>query len=318
VAFHHVPVLLQETMDVLAVRPGGVYIDCTVGGGGHAAEILRLSSPDGRLIGFDQDEAALGAAGERLAPFGERVQLVRTNFAEIAAVVARLGLGSVDGVLMDIGVSSYQFDEGERGFSYHHDAPLDMRMDRTKPLTAAVVVNEWPEDELARVIREYGEERWARRIAQFIVRARKTGPIETTGQLVEIVKAAIPAAARREGGHPARRTFQAIRIAVNDELGALERGLQGALQVLKPGGRLAVITFHSLEDRIVKRTFARWANPCTCPPDAPVCVCGKRPLAEPVTRRPIRPSAAELAANPRSRSATLRAIVKLQGDEEAK
>ncbi|MEW8979986.1 MAG: 16S rRNA (cytosine(1402)-N(4))-methyltransferase RsmH [Symbiobacterium sp.] len=317
-AFHHVPVLLQETMDVLAVRPGGVYIDCTVGGGGHAAEILRLSSPDGRLIGFDQDEAALGAAGERLAPFGERVQLVRTNFAEIAAVVARLGLGSVDGVLMDIGVSSYQFDEGERGFSYHHDAPLDMRMDRTKPLTAAVVVNEWPEDELARVIREYGEERWARRIAQFIVRARKTGPIETTGQLVEIVKAAIPAAARREGGHPARRTFQAIRIAVNDELGALERGLQGALQVLKPGGRLAVITFHSLEDRIVKRTFARWANPCTCPPDAPVCVCGKRPLAEPVTRRPIRPSAAELAANPRSRSATLRAIVKLQGDEEAK
>jgi len=318
VAFHHVPVLLLETMDVLAVRPGGVYIDCTVGGGGHAAEILRLSSPDGRLIGFDQDEAALGAAGERLAPFGERVQLVRTNFAEIAAVVARLGLGSVDGVLMDIGVSSYQFDEGERGFSYHHDAPLDMRMDRTKPLTAAVVVNEWPEDELARVIREYGEERWARRIAQFIVRARKTGPIETTGQLVEIVKAAIPAAARREGGHPARRTFQAIRIAVNDELGALERGLQGALQVLKPGGRLAVITFHSLEDRIVKRTFARWANPCTCPPDAPVCVCGKRPLAEPVTRRPIRPSAAELAANPRSRSATLRAIVKLQGDEEAK
>lgn len=317
-AFHHVPVLLLETMDVLAVRPGGVYIDCTVGGGGHAAEILRLSSPDGRLIGFDQDEAALGAAGERLAPFGERVQLVRTNFAEIAAVVARLGLGSVDGVLMDIGVSSYQFDEGERGFSYHHDAPLDMRMDRTKPLTAAVVVNEWPEDELARVIREYGEERWARRIAQFIVRARKTGPIETTGQLVEIVKAAIPAAARREGGHPARRTFQAIRIAVNDELGALERGLQGALQVLKPGGRLAVITFHSLEDRIVKRTFARWANPCTCPPDAPVCVCGKRPLAEPVTRRPIRPSAAELAANPRSRSATLRAIVKLQGDEEAK
>ncbi|WP_374712470.1 16S rRNA (cytosine(1402)-N(4))-methyltransferase RsmH [Symbiobacterium terraclitae] len=315
--FHHVPVLLRETMDALAVRPGGVYIDCTVGGGGHSAEILRLSSPDGRLIGFDQDDNALAAAGERLAPFGGRVRLVRTNFAEIAAVVDRLGIGPVDGVLMDIGVSSHQFDEGERGFSYHHDAPLDMRMDRTSPLSAAVVVNEWPEEEIARVIREYGEERWASRIAQFIARARSERPVETTGQLVEIIKAAIPAAARREGGHPARRTFQAIRIAVNDELGVLQRGLEGALQVLKPGGRLAVITFHSLEDRIVKQTFARWAKPCTCPPDIPVCVCGKRPLAEPVTRKPVKASAEELKDNPRSRSATLRAVAKLQGDEEA-
>ncbi len=316
-AFHHIPVLLHESMDALAVRPGGTYIDCTVGGGGHAAEILRQSAPDGRLIGFDQDDNALRAAGERLAPFGERVRLVRTNFEHIADVVDRLGTGPVDGVLMDIGVSSHQFDEGERGFSYHHDAPLDMRMDRTQPLSAAVLVNEWDEDEIARVIREYGEERWASRIARFIVRARSQGPIETTGQLVEIIKAAIPAAARREGGHPARRTFQAIRIAVNDEFGVLERGLEGALRVLRPGGRLAVITFHSLEDRIVKQTFARWAKPCTCPPDIPVCVCGRVPLAEPVTRKPVRASASEVKENPRSRSATLRAVVKLQGDEEA-
>jgi 16S rRNA (cytosine1402-N4)-methyltransferase len=318
VAFHHIPVLLQETMEALAVRPGGTYIDCTVGGGGHAAEILRRSSPDGRLIGLDQDENALRAAGDRLAPFGDRVTLVRTNFEHVADVADRLGLGAADGVLMDIGVSSHQFDEGERGFSYHHDAPLDMRMDRTRPLTAAVLVNEWEEEEIARVIREYGEERWASRIAQFIVRARRQRPIETTGQLVEIIKAAIPASARREGGHPARRTFQAIRIAVNDELGALERGLEGALRVLRPGGRLAVITFHSLEDRIVKQTFARWAKPCTCPPDLPVCVCGKAPLAEPVTRKPVRASGAEVKANPRSRSATLRAVVKLQAGEEAK
>ncbi len=316
-AFHHIPVLLEETMEALAVRPGGIYIDCTIGGGGHAAEILRRCSPDGRLIGLDQDEEALRAARERLAPFGDRVTLVHTNFAHVADVAERLGIGGADGVLMDLGVSSHQFDEGERGFSYQHDAPLDMRMDRTQSFTAAVLVNEWEESEIARVIREYGEERWAGRIAHFIVKARRQRPIETTGQLVQIIKAAIPAAARREGGHPARRTFQALRIAVNDELGALERGLEGALRVLRPGGRLAVITFHSLEDRIVKQTFARWANPCTCPPDLPVCVCGKRPVAEPVTRKPVRVSAAEVKANPRSRSATLRAVAKLQAHEEA-
>ncbi len=308
--FHHIPVLLNETMDALDVKPGGTYVDCTLGGAGHSTEILRRTSPDGRLIGLDQDENALRAAGERLSPFGERARLVKTNFEHIAAVIDRLGIGPVDGVMMDIGVSSHQLDEGERGFSYHQDAPLDMRMDRENPVSAASVVNEWDEVEIARILWEYSEEKWSKRIAQFIGQARKEKPIETTGELVEIIKRAIPAAARREGPHPARRTFQAIRIAVNDELGVLERGLEGALQVLKPRGRLAVITFHSLEDRIVKQTFARWVQPCTCPPQMPVCICGKKPMAEHVTRKPVTASAAELEQNPRSRSAKLRAIIK--------
>lgn len=308
--FHHIPVLLQETIAALGVEPGGTYVDCTLGGAGHSSEILRRSAPDGLLIGLDQDDNALRAAGERLAPFGERARLVKTNFAHIAAVVERLGVGPVDGVMMDIGVSSHQFDEGERGFSYHQDAPLDMRMDRENPVSAATVVNEWDEGEIARILWEYSDERWSKRIAQFIGEARRSSPIMTTGELVEIIKAAIPAAARREGGHPARRTFQAIRIAVNDELGVLERGLEGALRVLRPGGRLAVITFHSLEDRIVKQTFNRWVKPCTCPPQMPVCICGKQPLAEHVTRKPVKAGAAELEQNPRARSATLRAIEK--------
>jgi 16S rRNA (cytosine1402-N4)-methyltransferase len=311
VAFHHVPVLFHETLDALAIKPDGIYVDCTLGGAGHSTAIAERLGPNGRLIGLDQDENALKAAGERLARFGDRVQTVKTNFAFIADVLSRLGIEGVDGVLMDIGVSSHQLDEGERGFSFHQDAPLDMRMDRSNPLSAATVVNEWPEAELARILWEYGEERWAKRIAQFIVKAREERPIETTGELVDLIKAAIPAAARREGGHPARRTFQAIRIAVNDELGALERGLAGALQVLRPGGRLVVITFHSLEDRIVKQTFQRWANPCTCPPTIPVCVCGKKPMVELVTRKPISASPAELEANPRARSAKLRAVAKL-------
>ncbi len=310
-AFHHVPVLLQETLEALDVRPDGTYVDCTVGGAGHSVEIARRLGPDGRLIGLDQDDRALKAAGERLAPFGDQVRLVKTNFEHVADLVERLGAAPVDGILMDIGVSSHQLDEAERGFSIHHDAPLDMRMDRESPVSAATVVNEWPEAELARILREYGEEKWAKRIAQFIVRARQKSPIRTTGELAELVKAAIPAAARREGRHPARRTFQAIRIAVNDELGVLERGLEGALQVLKPGGRLVVITFHSLEDRIVKQTFARWVSPCTCPPDIPVCACGKQPLARHVTRKPVTATPAELEANPRARSAKLRAVVKL-------
>lgn len=308
--FHHIPVLLEETLEALAVKPGGTYVDCTLGGAGHSGEILRRSTPGGLLIGLDQDENALTVARERLAPYGDRARLVKTNFEQIASVIERLGVGPVDGVMMDIGVSSHQFDEGERGFSYHQDAPLDMRMDRENPVSAATVVNEWDEVEIARILWEYSDEKWSKRIAQFIGQARKQKPIETTGELVEIIKAAIPAAARRDGPHPARRTFQAIRIAVNDELGVLERGLEGALAVLKPGGRLAVITFHSLEDRIVKQTFARWVQPCTCPTSIPVCVCGKKPMADHVTRKPVTASAAELEANPRSRSAKLRAIAK--------
>lgn len=310
VEFHHVPVLFQETLDLLAIKPDGIYVDCTLGGAGHSAAIAERLGPNGRLIGLDQDENALKAAGERLARFGERVQTVKTNFAFIADVIADLGIQGVDGVLMDIGVSSHQLDEGERGFSFHQDAPLDMRMDRSNPVSAETVVNEWSEEELARILWEYGEERWSKRIAQFIVKRRAEAPLQTTNDLVDVIKAAIPAAARREGGHPGRRSFQAIRIAVNDELGVLERGLEGALQVLNPGGRLAVITFHSLEDRIVKQRFQSWVNPCTCPPHLPVCACGKKPLADHVTRKPVVASAAELEQNPRARSAKLRVVVK--------
>lgn len=309
--FEHVPVLLAETLAALAIRSDGTYVDCTVGGGGHSEAIARQLGSAGRLIGFDQDENALRAAGGRLAPFGERVRLVKTNFEQIAEVLQEIGTGPVAGVLMDIGVSSHQFDEGERGFSYWHDAPLDMRMDRSQPLTAAVVVNDWPEAELARILWEYGEERWSKRIAQFIARERAKRPISTTGELVELIKAAIPAAARREGGHPARRTFQAIRIAVNDELGVLERALEAALAVLEPGGRLAVISFHSLEDRIVKQTFARWINPCICPPTLPVCACGRTPLAVAALRKPVTAGPEELKQNPRARSAKLRAVARL-------
>lgn len=309
--FQHVPVLLAETLAALALRPDGIYVDCTVGGGGHSEAIARQLGPAGRLIGFDQDENALRAAGGRLAPLGDRVRLVKTNFERISEVLGELGTGPVAGVLMDIGVSSHQFDEGERGFSYWHDAPLDMRMDRDQPLTAATVVNEWPEAEVARVLWEYGEERWSKRIVAFIARERVKGPIATTGELVELIKAAIPAAARREGGHPARRTFQALRIAVNDELGVLERALEAALTVLEPGGRLAVISFHSLEDRIVKQTFARWINPCTCPPTLPVCACGRKPQAEAAMRKPVTAGAEELKQNPRARSAKLRAVTRL-------
>ncbi|HWI63619.1 MAG TPA: 16S rRNA (cytosine(1402)-N(4))-methyltransferase RsmH [Symbiobacteriaceae bacterium] len=305
--FHHVPVLLEECLDGLAIDPAGIYVDCTLGGGGHSYEIAKRLGPGGRLIAFDQDENALKAGGERLAPFGDRVTLVKTNFEHIADVVERLGFGPVSGVLMDIGVSSHQLDEGERGFSFHQDAPLDMRMDRDNPVSAETVVNEWSEGEIARILWEYGEEKWSKRIAQFIVKHR---PLKTTNDLVDVIKKAIPAGARREGGHPGRRTFQAIRIAVNDELGVLERGLEGAITALKPGGRLAVITFHSLEDRIVKQTFNRWVNPCTCPPGLPVCACGKRPVAEHISRKPITATESELENNPRSRSAKLRVVAK--------
>lgn len=310
--FHHIPVMLDEVLKALAVRPEGAYVDCTVGGGGHSAAIAERLGPGGRLLCLDQDPAALVAAGERLAPFGDRVRLHRTNFDRIAEVAAAEGLTAVDGILMDLGVSSPQLDAPERGFSYREDAPLDMRMDPENPVSAADLVAELPEAELARILWEYGEERYSRRIARNIVRARERGPIQTTGELARLVREAMPGPALREQQHPARRTFQALRIAVNDELGALERGLRAAMPLLAPGGRLAVITFHSLEDRIVKRTLAEWAKGCICPPGAPVCICGHQPEVRLVGKQPWMPSAAEVERNPRARSAKLRVAERLE------
>ncbi|WP_019533062.1 16S rRNA (cytosine(1402)-N(4))-methyltransferase RsmH [Paenibacillus ginsengihumi] len=315
--FHHVTVLKQEAVEGLHIKPDGIYVDCTLGGAGHSSEIASRLSLDGLLVAFDQDEIALKHARERLAPAGERVKLVRSNFRyleeELRAIPAAMkeGRPQVDGVLFDLGVSSPQLDEAERGFSYNHDAELDMRMDRSSELTAKAVVNEWPERELARILHEYGEEKFARRIAARIVEARRMRPIETTGELVELIKEAIPAAARRTGPHPAKRSFQAIRIAVNDELGAFEDALEQAIRCLKPGGRAAVITFHSLEDRICKQTFAKYTERCTCPPDFPVCVCGRHGVVKLVNRKPIEPGPEELEANPRARSAKLRIAEKL-------
>lgn len=311
--FHHIPVMLEEVLTALAIRPDGTYVDCTVGGGGHSAAICARLGPGGRLLALDQDPAAVAAAAERLAPFGDRVRLRRTNFERVAEVAQAEGLVPVDGILMDLGVSSPQLDTPERGFSYREDAPLDMRMDPDRPVSAADIVATASEEELARILREYGEERYARQIARAIVRTRERTPIRTTGQLAEVVRSALPGRALREPQHPARRTFQALRIAVNDELGALERGLKAALSILAPGGRLVVITFHSLEDRIVKRTFADWAKSCVCPPGTPVCICGRRPLVRPVGKQPWLPSEAEVAANPRARSAKLRVVERLGG-----
>ncbi|ADG06565.1 16S rRNA (cytosine(1402)-N(4))-methyltransferase RsmH [Kyrpidia tusciae] len=311
-AFRHEPVLLHEVLAILQPRPGGLYVDGTLGGGGHAQAILEAAAPDGRLIGIDQDDEALTASKERLTPYGGRVTTVKGNFRRIKEILWGLGvIEGVDGILLDVGLSSPQVDEAERGFSYRSDAPLDMRMDLSGTLTARDIVNSWPEGELARVVRDYGEERWAARIAKAIVRRRQRQAIETTGELAELVKEAIPAAARRHGPHPARRTFQALRIAVNDELGALEEGVKGALEVLRPGGRLAVIAFHSLEDRIVKRILAEEARSCICPPEAPVCTCGRRPRVRLIGRRPIVPGPEELARNPRARSAKLRGAERL-------
>ncbi|MCL6599056.1 MAG: 16S rRNA (cytosine(1402)-N(4))-methyltransferase RsmH [Alicyclobacillus macrosporangiidus] len=310
-SFVHVSVLLEETVEGMAPRDGGRYVDCTLGGGGHAQRILEASAPSGRLLALDQDEAAIAHAGERLKPYGDRVILVQENFRHVRRCVERAQFGPVDGVVFDLGVSSPQFDEPERGFSYRHDAALDMRMDRRQTLTAADLVNEASEEELARIFFEYGEEKFSRRVARAIVRRREMGRIETTGELAEIVREAIPAPARRSGPHPARRVFQALRIAVNDELGALREGLEGAFAVLAPGGRLAVITFHSLEDRLVKKRFAEWCQGCVCPPDFPVCTCGRTAQARLVTRKPIVPSEAEVADNPRARSAKLRILERL-------
>ena len=305
--FHHISVLLNECIDNLNIKPDGIYVDGTMGGGGHSLEIAnRLTT--GRLICIDQDPNAHEAAGKRLAEYKDRITFVRDNFGNIKSILDSLGIEKIDGMLLDIGVSSHQLDEAERGFSYQQDAPLDMRMNPDRPFSAYDVVNGYDEDELDRVIFTYGEERWARRIAQFIVKERENKPIETTGELVDIIKKAVPKGARKDGPHPAKRTFQAIRIEVNGELEVLQRAIDDVAARLAVGGRLCIITFHSLEDRIVKEAFRKQENPCICPPQFPVCVCGKKPLGRVITRKPILPSKEELEENPRSRSAKLRVL----------
>lgn len=308
--FHHVTVLKQEAVDGLDVKPDGIYVDCTLGGAGHSELIASQLGPNGRLIAIDQDDWAHDNAKIRLAPYMDRVTLVRNNFQSLGDVLDELGISEVDGVLYDLGVSSPQFDEAERGFSYNQEAALDMRMDQTALLTAHEIVNEWTEDEIIRILFEYGEEKFAKRIARKITEARTIRPIETTVELSELIKAGIPAAARRTGGHPAKRSFQALRIAVNDELGVFEHSLLIAIKRLAPGGRISVITFHSLEDRICKQVFARYIEKCTCPPDFPVCVCGRKSVLKLVNRKPIVASDIEIEQNPRSRSAKLRVAEK--------
>ena len=308
--YAHVPVLLHECIDALNIRPDGMYVDGTLGRAGHSREIARRLTT-GRLICIDRDQAAIDAAQDRLAPWLDRVTLVHSNFDQLGAILEELGVAGADGMLFDLGVSSPQLDDPARGFSYMHDAPLDMRMDRSEALTAAMVVNEWPQEELKRILWQYGEERYASQIAAAIARRRADKPIGTTLELVEVIRGAMPAQALREKQHPAKRSFQAIRIAVNDELAAVDRMLQAAVPRLSPGGRLAVISFHSLEDRIVKNALAAFARGCTCPPDFPVCVCGKTPQVRLVNRKPILSGEAELNENPRARSAKLRLAEKL-------
>ena len=308
--YTHRPVLLRECLEGLAIRPEGTYLDGTLGRAGHAREIAaRLTT--GRLFCIDRDQAALDAAQERLAGHLDKVTLIHGNFGDLAQLLDSRGLTGLDGMLFDLGVSSPQLDDRSRGFSYRLDAPLDMRMDRSEALTAHTVVNQWPQEELRRILWQYGEERYAPQIAAAIVRSRAVRPIETTLELVEVIKGAMPAQALREKQHPAKRSFQAIRIAVNDELGAVDRMLQAAVPRLAPGGRLCVISFHSLEDRLVKNALAEWARGCTCPPDFPVCVCGKKPAVKLVPRKPILPTEEEIAENPRARSAKLRVAEKL-------
>ena len=309
-SFSHKSVLLDETIEALNIRPDGIYLDGTLGGAGHSEQIAKRLTT-GTLIGIDRDEVALSAARQRLAPYGERVVTVHSNFCELADVLDRLNLPLVDGMLFDLGVSSPQLDDAQRGFSYMADAPLDMRMDRGQSLSAYEVVNGWPQEELRRILYDYGEERYAPQIAAAIVRRREKQPIETTLELVDIIRSAMPAQALREKQHPAKRSFQALRIAVNDELGAVDRMLQTAFDRLKPGGRIAVITFHSLEDRIVKSRMQAAARGCICPPEFPVCVCGRKPVVRLVTRKPIVSGEAELEENPRARSAKLRVAEKL-------
>ena len=308
--FHHVSVLLEECIQALNIKPDGIYVDGTLGGAGHSSRIAAQLTT-GRLIGIDRDPVALAAAGERLKPFADRVTLVHSNFDEMDTVLEDLGISGVDGILMDLGVSSPQLDDSKRGFSYMADAPLDMRMNSEDALDARQIVNGWSYDELKRILYDYGEERYAPRIAAAICKRREEKPIETTLELVDIIRGAMPAAALREKQHPAKRSFQAIRIAVNDELGSVERVMKRAVPCLNPGGRLAVITFHSLEDRIVKNAMAEAAKGCICPREFPVCVCGRKPQVKIITRKPITSTEEELAANPRARSAKLRVCEKL-------
>ncbi len=314
--YRHTPVLLAEVTQLLSPKPGSIVVDCTLGGAGHATRIADLVAPTGTIVGIDQDDAALDAAATILR-LGQqephaRTVLLKGNFGRLDDLLVQACVPYVDGFLFDLGVSSPQIDVALRGFSFKEDAPLDMRMDPgLQTLTAAEVIADYTQADLARIIRDFGEDRWASRIAAFITTARARRPIETSGQLVEVVKAAIPASARRSGGHPAKKTFQALRIEVNDELGALERGLTAAIGWLSPGGRIAVISYHSLEDRVVKRIFAEAAEGCVCPPDLPVCTCGRKPVLSIITRRPITPSSGEIEENPRARSAKLRGAERL-------
>ena len=307
--FKHYSVLLKESVDCLNVTEGGTYVDATLGGGGHSFEILKRGA--GRLIGIDRDVAAIDAASKRLEEFGDRFVAVNSNFDAVKDILKELGVDGIDGAVMDLGVSSYQLDNGERGFSYMHDAPLDMRMDRTNPKSAYDVVNEYSKADLTRIFYDYGEEKWSARIADFIIKRREEKKISTTGELAEIIKDAIPMKARLSGGHPAKRVFQAIRIEVNNELGILKDAICDFVDVIKPGGALSIITFHSLEDRIVKKTFAELAKGCICPKEFPVCVCNNKPKVKILTSKPILPTDKELDENSRSKSAKLRAIIKL-------
>ena len=304
--FEHTSVLLEETIAQLNIRPDGIYVDGTLGGGGHSYYIASKLSKDGRLIGIDQDEDAIRAAGERLKPFADRVAIVRDNYCNMRRILRQMNIEHADGIMLDLGVSSYQLDQAERGFSYRYNSSLDMRMDVRQSTSAKEIVNNYSETELFHIIRDYGEEQFAKNIAKHIVLARKDKPIETTGQLNEIIKAAIPAKMRATGGHPSKRTFQAIRIECNRELEVLKDSINDLIDLLSPGGRLCIITFHSLEDRIAKNAFRQYENPCTCPPEFPVCVCGKVPMGRVITRKPILPTAKELENNKRAKSAKLR------------
>lgn len=311
--FEHKSVLLYETIEGLKIKPNGIYVDGTLGGGGHSAEIAARLGSGGRLIGIDQDEAAIEAAGRRLSPFGDQVTILRDNYQNTREAVLALGITGIDGMVLDLGVSSYQLDTQERGFSYRFDTPLDMRMDQRQSKSAKDILNEYSEMELYRIIRDYGEEKFAKNIAKHIVKARAEKPIETTGELNEIIRAAIPAKMRAAGGHPSKRTFQAVRIECNRELEVLRDSIGDLIDLLNPGGRLCITTFHSLEDRIVKTKFRQAQNPCTCPPEFPVCVCGKESKGKVITSKPILPGEEEQKENSRSKSAKLRIFEKVSG-----